>query len=85
MCDVKLTLLDLNTGENISIGANDLTLTDDNITFPAAQLTTNRHYNVSVSASNAAGTSTSVHQISKYTIVTIVFPVFVNRSACTEG
>jgi hypothetical protein len=37
----------------------DLAIAKDNIAFPIEVLTTNRHYNVTVKSTNAAGSDTS--------------------------
>ena len=64
MCSVQITFLDLaDTGERFLGNAQ---LSVDNVTFSAAQLTPNRHYNVSVRASNVIGTAVSYIIISKY-------------------
>ena len=62
VCSVLIALLDLDTGENF-LGNAQLSI--NNITFSAAQLTPNRHYNVSVRASNVIGTAMSYITISK--------------------
>ena len=64
MCSVQITFLDLDdTGERFLGNAQ---LSFNNITSSAAQLTPNRHYNVSVRASNVIGTAVSYIIISKY-------------------
>ena len=62
MCNVEITLLDLDTGETF-LGYAQLSV--HNVTFSDAQLTPNRHYNVSVRASNVIGTAMSYFNISK--------------------
>ena len=64
MCDAEITLHDLDTGENFH-GSRTSQLDVNNVFFSAAQLTTNRHYNVSVRASNVIGTAVSYFNISK--------------------
>ena len=63
MCSVQITFLDLDTGERFLGNAQ---LSVDNVNFSAAQLTPNRHYNVSTRASNVIGTAMSYIIISKY-------------------
>ena len=65
MCNAEITLLDLETGENFW-GEIDVQLSVNNITFSAAQLTPNRHYTISVRASNVIGTAISYLNISKH-------------------
>ena len=57
--------MDLDTGEIITLGAGELTIADNNITFTAEQLRVNRLYNVTVRASNSAGSATSYVTISE--------------------
>ena len=62
MCDAEITLHDLDTEEDFHESAQ---LSIHNVTFSAAQLTTNRQYSVSVRASNMFGTAVSYFNISK--------------------
>ena len=62
MCNAEVILHDLDTGEDFHGSAQ---LSVNNITFSAAQLTPNRHYSVSVRASNMFGTAMSYFNISK--------------------
>ena len=64
ICQVEIISVDADTGERIATRVCDFT--GNNVTFTVAKLTTNHHYNFSITASNAAGTATSVHQISTY-------------------
>lgn len=61
VCTAVLTFVDLDTGDTITLGTTDLTLEENNITFTAESglLTTNRHYDVTVTATNIAGSATS--------------------------
>ena len=65
MCRAELTFEDVDTREIITLEGNDLTITETNITFTTQQLRENRHYNVTVAASNTAGSATSQAGISK--------------------
>ena len=47
-----MTLLDVNTGNTTTIRSNSLTIVESSITLTAQQLKENRHYNVTVTASN---------------------------------
>ena len=62
MCDAEIALHDLDTRGDFHGSAQ---LSVNNVTFSAAQLTTNRHYSVSVRASNIVGTVMSYFNISK--------------------
>ncbi len=58
--------MDVDTGETItSLGGTDLNITETNITFTTQQLRENHRYNVTVRASNVAGSATSQTMISK--------------------
>ena len=65
MCSSELTLVDLDTGEIITLGDEELTTEENNITFTTEQLRVNRCYNVTIGASNSAGSTTSYVTISK--------------------
>ena len=56
MCNSELTLVDLDTGEIITL---------EGTTFTTENVTVNRHYNVTVNASNSAGSTTSYVTISE--------------------
>lgn len=58
--------MDLDTGEIITGGNNDLTIDENIITFTTKQLTLNHRYNDFVSARNIAGSATSIIEISEY-------------------
>ena len=47
-------------------------LSFNNVTFSAAQLIPNRHYNVSVRASNVIGTAMSYVTISKWSLLYLI-------------
>ena len=70
ICQVEIISVDADTGERIATRVCDFT--GSNITFTVAKLTANHHYNFSITASNAAGTATSVHQISTYYVITAI-------------
>ena len=57
--------MDLDTGEIITLGDEELTTQENNITFTTEQLRVNRRYNVAVRASNSAGSTTSYATISE--------------------
>ena len=57
--------VDLDTGEIITLGDRELPIVGNNITFTTEQLRVNRHYNVTVRASNSAGSTTSYVTISE--------------------
>ena len=61
-------LVDLyDTDVNIVILENtDLTIERNNITFSTEKLNVNRHYNVTIEASNSAGLARSKFTLSKY-------------------
>ena len=65
MCSGELKFVDLDTGEIIKLGNGELTIAEINITFAAEQLRVNRRYNVTVRASNSAGSTTSYVTISE--------------------
>ena len=58
MCSGELTFVDIDTGEIITLGDTDLTIAETNITFTTQQLRENHRYNVTVIASNIAGSAT---------------------------
>ena len=67
MCSSELSFTDLDTQEIITLGAADLTIAENNITFTSELLTVNRHYNVSVSVKNIVeSTSTKFSEFSKF-------------------
>ena len=62
----ELTYTDINTGEIIAVPHNNLVgLGNSTIVFSADYLTPNRHYNVSIEASNVAGSAISLTTLSK--------------------
>ena len=65
MCRGELAFEDIDTGEMSTLGDADVTIAGNTITFSTGQLTVNRHYNVTVTATNAAGLTTSYVTISK--------------------
>ena len=64
MCSGELIIVDLDTGEIITLGDGELTIAENNITFTNEQLKVNHRYNVTVRASNSAGSTTSYIAIS---------------------
>ena len=74
MCRAELTSLDVDTGETIIIRDLDLIIEETNITFTSQQLTENRRYNVTITASNIVGqTTTSVTMISTSSLLPLHF------------
>ncbi len=65
VCHAKLTFVDVDTEETITLGDADLTISETSIIFTTEQLRENRHYTVSVTASNIAGSAISHTVISK--------------------
>ena len=65
VCSSELTFVDLDTEEIITLGDEELTIAGNNITFTTEQLKTNRHYNVTIRASNSAGSTTSYVALSE--------------------
>ncbi len=65
MCSAELTFANVDTGEIIILEDTELTITVTNITFTNLQLRTNHRYDVTVTASNVAGSATSQTMISK--------------------
>ena len=68
MCSARLTFVDLDTGESITLGDGELITAENRITFTIEQLTDNRHYRVAINASNVAGSITSYATLSKDTL-----------------
>ena len=66
MCSAELTLVDIDTDSTIILGDDDVTLIENNITFPSTLLTVNRWYNLTIVSSNAAGLAASHTLLSKY-------------------
>ena len=65
-CTSILTFVNVDSGETTVIAiAADVLPSPDNITFDPAQLDTNSNYNVSVLASNVAGSAVSYTRISE--------------------
>ena len=60
-----VTFMDFDTGEGIILGGTNLTIEEANITSVTHQLRENRHYNVTVIASNIAGSAESQTNLSK--------------------
>ena len=63
-CTSTLTFVNVDSGETTVISA-DVMPSPENITFDPAQLDTNSNYNVSVLASNVAGSAVSYTRISE--------------------
>ena len=57
--------LDTSTGEIITLREGELTRAENNITLTTEQLRVNRHYNVTIRASNKAGSTTSYVALSE--------------------
>ena len=65
MCSGELKFVDLDTGEIITLENGELTIAEINITFATERLRVNRLYNVTIRASNSAGSTTSYVTISE--------------------
>ena len=66
MCSVKVTVLDLDTGEDMTLaGDTDFNITGNNITITPELLAVNRHYNVTVEAMNAVGSANTYAVLSE--------------------
>ena len=66
MCSVEVTILDLNTGVDMTLaGDTDFTITGNNITITPELLAVNRHYNVTVEAMNAVGLANTYAALSE--------------------
>lgn len=67
MCNTsaEVSLLDVDTGEIIQLQSSGIIIEENIISFTDEKLTTNRYYNVTVIASNNAGTFTSYAKISE--------------------
>ncbi len=63
-CSGEIVFVDVDTGETITLDNTDLTITETNITFTNQHLKQNRHYNVTVTASNSRGQAVSYTRIS---------------------
>ena len=69
MCSVLLKLTDVDTGGRLYLETGNLTvITDTLLVFSTALLTVNRHYNVSVWASNVLGHTTVDTTVSKFIV-----------------
>ena len=66
MCNVKLTLLDLDTGSVIVVESDYIIIENNEIVFANEHLSAYRHYNVSIVASNLAGSAISYFTLSEY-------------------
>lgn len=66
VCYGNLVFLDNYTGERVMMECSDLTIMEDTISFAATRLTANRHYHVTVTASNVAGSDNSSTMISEF-------------------
>ena len=53
-------------GTDVTLENVDFTIERNNITFSTEKLDVNRHYNVTIEASNSAGLARSMFTISKY-------------------
>ena len=66
MCHGEVTFGDLDTEEIITLGDEELTIAEENITIITKQLRVNRQYNVTVLATNSQGSAISfANNISK--------------------
>ena len=63
MCDAELTLVDLDIGDPIALGRNDIIIDRNDITFTVKHLSNNHTYNVTVVAENIAGSAISYTSI----------------------
>ena len=59
VCRSRLTLTDISTGEAIQLGDTNVTISETNITFATQGLREDHYYNVTVTASNIAGSAVS--------------------------
>lgn len=66
MCSSEVTFVDVDTRETFVGKDSEKTVIVTNITFSTEQLRENRHYNVTVFASNIVGTSIFNEIPSKY-------------------
>ena len=57
MCEVVATFLDLDTGGSFKIGIG--VITGNSFNFTTTEEMDNRHYNVTITASNSAGSAVS--------------------------
>ena len=64
MCNGELIFVDLDTVEIITLGDGEFIIAENNITFTTEQVRVNRLYNVTINASNSAGSATSYDTIS---------------------
>ena len=64
-CTSILTFVNVDSGETTVI-SGDVTPSSENITFDPSQLDTNSNYNVSVMASNVAGSAVTYTSISEW-------------------
>ena len=65
VCRGELAFVDIDAGETITLGESDLILSVNYIAFSIQQVRENRHYSVTVTASNAGGLAVSQIGISK--------------------
>ena len=65
MCHADIAFREVETGLTMTLENTDLEIVEANITFTTQHLTENRHYNLSVIASNFAGSATSQAMLSK--------------------
>ena len=73
MCSVLLKLTDMDTGGRLYLGTGNLTvITDTVVAFNTAMLTVNRHYDVTLWASNVLGHTTVDTTISKFIVKSCV-------------
>ena len=59
MCDAQLTFADLEFGDVTTLGGNDITIVNGNITFTSIHLSKGHTYDVAIYATNIAGSAIS--------------------------
>lgn len=83
MCDAELTLVDTATGQIIGLRRDNVIIADNNISFSTKNLSKNHSYNITVFATNFAGsatsytaidTKTSINMLTDTTITTPEYP-----------
>ena len=70
MCSVKVTVLDLDTGVDMTLAGDiDFTIMGNNITIIPGLLAVNRHYNVTVEAMNVVGSANTYAVLSEWSLI----------------
>ena len=72
MCSVKVTVLDLDTGETMTLAGNADFSIMGIITITPGLLAVNRHYNVTVEAMNAVGSANTYAALSEWSLICLV-------------